>query len=51
MKIILAKYKQQYDERSKDIFGSNYDPLQSLKAEFDPGNVFNKLFPVTPAAA
>ncbi|KAF1344214.1 FAD binding domain-containing protein [Delphinella strobiligena] len=49
--VLLYGNYDQYDERSKDIFGSNYDPLQSLKAEFDPGNVFNKLFPVTPAAA
>lgn len=38
-----------YDERSKDIFGDNYERLKELKARYDPGNVFNKLFAVTPA--
>ncbi|KAJ9610301.1 hypothetical protein H2200_005078 [Cladophialophora chaetospira] len=40
----------QYDEKSRDIFGENYPRLQKLKAEFDPSNVFNKLFAVTPQA-
>lgn len=38
-----------YDERSKDIFGDNYAELQKLKAKYDAGNVFNKLFAITPA--
>lgn len=41
---------QQYDERSKDIFGEHYDRLSKIKAECDPKNVFNKLFAITPAA-
>ena len=39
-----------YDERSKDIFGDNYPELQKLKSKYDPTNVFNKLFAITPAA-
>lgn len=40
---------QQYDEKSKDIFGDNYEELQKIKAKFDPGNMFDKLFAITPA--
>ncbi|KIX99948.1 uncharacterized protein Z520_04586 [Fonsecaea multimorphosa CBS 102226] len=38
----------QYDEKSRDIFGENYPRLQKLKAQYDPANMFNKLFAVTP---
>ena len=41
----------EYDEKSRDIFGANYPRLQTLKAKYDPTNVFNKLFAITPAAA
>ncbi|KAJ9604941.1 hypothetical protein H2200_010330 [Cladophialophora chaetospira] len=39
-----------YDEKSKDIFGDNYEKLQALKTRYDPGNVFNKLFSISPLA-
>ncbi|KIX03205.1 uncharacterized protein Z518_06757 [Rhinocladiella mackenziei CBS 650.93] len=39
-----------YDERSRDIFGENYPRLQTLKAQYDPTNVFNKLFAISPQA-
>ena len=41
---------QQYDERSRDIFGENYDRLSQIKAKYDQKNMFNKLFAITPAA-
>jgi FAD/FMN-containing dehydrogenase len=41
---------QQYDEISQYIFGENYARLQNIKARYDPKNVFNKLFPITPQA-
>lgn len=41
---------QQYDERSKDIFGEHFGRLAQIKAQYDPKNMFNKLFAITPAA-
>lgn len=38
------------DERSKDVFGENYDRLAELKVKFDPDNLFKKWFPITPKA-
>ncbi|KAK4541909.1 hypothetical protein LTR36_007273 [Oleoguttula mirabilis] len=49
--VMLYGNYDQYDEKSKDIFGTNYHRLQQLKAKYDPTNVFNKLFPITPEAA
>jgi hypothetical protein len=40
----------EYEERSKDVFGANYERLQGLKAKYDPKNMFNKLFAITPKA-
>lgn len=31
-------------------FGENYARLQQVKAKYDPNQVFNKWFPITPAA-
>jgi FAD/FMN-containing dehydrogenase len=45
----LANLRQQYDEKSKDIFGEHYDRLSRIKGQYDPNNVFNKLFAITPA--
>jgi FAD/FMN-containing dehydrogenase len=47
----LANLKQQYDEKPKDIFGEHYDKLSQVKAKYDPNNVFNKLFAITPAVS
>ncbi|KAI7372242.1 hypothetical protein KC336_g20700 [Hortaea werneckii] len=49
--VLLYGNYDQYDEISKDIFGQHYERLQEIKAKYDPSNMFNKLFPITPAAA
>jgi FAD/FMN-containing dehydrogenase len=49
VKFLLISATQQYDERSKDIVGEHYPRLSKIKAEYDPKNVFNKLFAITPA--
>ncbi|EMC99317.1 hypothetical protein BAUCODRAFT_31634 [Baudoinia panamericana UAMH 10762] len=46
--VLLYGNYDQYNEISRDIFGDNYPALQQLKAKYDPTNMFNKLFPITP---
>lgn len=46
--MIYGNYDQ-YEEKSRDVFGDHYERLQVLKGRFDPGNLFNKLFAITPA--
>lgn len=41
---------EHYDQKGKDIFGINHDRLATLKKKYDPTNIFDKLFPVMPAA-
>ena len=41
--------KIENNERPLDIYWPNYDRLRALKARYDPGNVFNKLFSLAPA--
>ena len=47
--VMLYGNYDQYDEKSRDIFGANYERLQGLKRRFDPSGVFDKLFPIVPA--
>lgn len=49
--VLLYGNYDQYDEKSRDIFGENYPKLQQLKARYDPGNMFNKLFAIDPQIA
>jgi len=45
-----ANTQTEYEEKSRDVFGNNYERLQDLKAKYDPQNMFNKLFAVEPRA-
>lgn len=47
--VLLYGNYDQYDERSRDIFGDNYERLRGLKGQYDPGNMFSKLFGIQPA--
>ncbi|KAK5687095.1 hypothetical protein LTS10_001232 [Elasticomyces elasticus] len=48
--VLLYGNYDQYDEISKDIFGVNHEQLAKTKQKYDRGNMFNKLFAITPAA-
>ncbi|KAF4610041.1 hypothetical protein D9613_010480 [Agrocybe pediades] len=37
------------EEKAKAAFRTNYPKLQGIKKKYDPENVFNKWFPITPA--
>jgi FAD/FMN-containing dehydrogenase len=36
-------------DKAQLVFGTNYPRLQQIKKRYDPDNVFNKWFPITPA--
>jgi FAD/FMN-containing dehydrogenase len=36
-------------DKAQVIFGQNYPRLQKIKKRYDPENIFNKWFPITPA--
>ncbi|KAH0198657.1 hypothetical protein KCU99_g7664, partial [Aureobasidium melanogenum] len=38
----------QTDERSRDVFGVNYERLRKIKGRYDSTNKFNKLFAIRP---
>ena len=35
--------------KAEALFGENYSRLQELKKKYDPENIFNKWFAITPA--
>jgi FAD/FMN-containing dehydrogenase len=37
-------------DKAEALFGPNYPKLRELKKKYDPQNVFNKWFAITPAA-
>lgn len=38
------------NENPRDVYGGNYERLAALKAKYDPNNIFNKYFPITPSS-
>ena len=36
--------------KAEALFGKNYPRLQELKKKYDPENIFNKWFAITPSA-
>ncbi len=50
----MTDYRQSYinfahgDEELDVVYGSSLQRLQALKKTFDPANVFNHWFPLTP---
>ncbi|KAK2757356.1 hypothetical protein FQN54_004870 [Arachnomyces sp. PD_36] len=36
------------DPRPNEVFGTNLEKLQKLKGIYDPGNIFNKMHPISP---
>lgn len=41
--------KGSVSDKAKAVFADNYPKLQRIKKRYDPDNIFNKWFPITPA--
>ena len=41
---------EQLENKAEALFGKNYPRLQELKKKYDPENIFNKWFAITPCA-
>ena len=37
-------------DKAAQLWGANYPRLQKIKKEYDPGMVFDRWFPIQPAA-
>ena len=46
---IVVSTDSDVHDRAKLVFGENYPRLQEIKKRYDPENIFNKWFPITPA--
>ncbi|KAF5364309.1 hypothetical protein D9756_000778 [Leucocoprinus leucothites] len=45
----VAGGKDEVKDKARVLFGDNYETLQGIKRKFDPENVFNRWFAITPA--
>jgi len=48
--LVMKSEDQLHKKDASVVFGENYPKLQEIKRKYDPSNVFNKWFSITPAA-